>query len=87
MARSRFLRRTGLILTSTSSLVALGLGLALLASIALRFADRPRILHIAIGPADSADALERRRLLCCAKPTRSPTRHFCLVVLVSVAVH
>ena len=55
MARSRFLRRTALLMTSTSSLVAVALAFVLIGSVALRMVDKPSRVRIAVGPADTAD--------------------------------
>ena len=57
MARSRFLRRTVLVMTSTSSIVALAMALVLIAAFALRTVDRPSRVRIAVGPSDTADGM------------------------------
>ena len=55
MARNRFLRRAVLVMTSTSSLVAVALALVLIGSLALRMADKPSRVRLAVGPADTTD--------------------------------
>ena len=55
MTRSRFLRRTALMMTSTSSMIAVVLALVLIGALALRHVDKPRNVRLAIGPADSVD--------------------------------
>ena len=56
MTLRRTLRRATLVMTSTSSIVAIALALVLLASIALRYIEKPRHIHLAVSPADNADA-------------------------------
>lgn len=56
MTRSRFLRRTALMMTSTSSIFAVILALVLVGALTLRRVDRPSNVRIAVGPADSVDA-------------------------------
>lgn len=56
MPRSRFLRRTALMMTSTSSIFAIILALVLVGALTLRRVDRPSNVRIAVGPADSVDA-------------------------------
>lgn len=56
MARSRYIRRTAVIMSSTSSLAAVALALIVLGAFALRAVDKPSTVRIAVGPANSADA-------------------------------
>lgn len=64
MTRSRFLRRTALMMTSTSSIFAIILALVLVGALTLRRVDRPSNVRIAVGPADSVDAQFGEALHC-----------------------
>ena len=50
----RTLRRSFLVLTSFSSLLAIALALAVIAAFTFRFVERGQILRIAVGPPGSA---------------------------------
>ena len=55
MTRNRFLRRTALMMTSTSSIVAVILALVLVGALVLRRIDKPSHVRLVVSAADAAD--------------------------------